>query len=116
MPNCDRLGSRRRQSFETIENLFLAILEEDTDLLLRKLNGSFKLIVIDRTANNSVIATNRIGDHGIYYSDGFKNSLYVSDSIRKLYNFLKRDGISMSLNVQSAYELLTYSAGIIFLL
>ena len=91
-----------------ISKLLLALYRKSSNSFLEKLNGSFCIIIIDHYKRTIFLAANRFGDKRLYYNR-FGNQVLISSNILTIANYLKNEGVSLTLNQQSAYQLLTYS-------
>ena len=88
---------------ETITALYL----KEGDAFFNKFRGSFCGAFYDKKEDKWIVFTDHIGTRSLYY---YKkgNAFFISSIINEIYAFLKENNLSYSLNIQSAYNLLSY--------
>jgi asparagine synthase (glutamine-hydrolysing) len=88
---------------ECVETLYIKY----GDKFFEHLKGSYYGVLFDKSKNEWIVFTDHIGSKPMYYhkSDGY---LYLSNNYTKLVDYLKSNGISITLNVEAAYLLLVY--------
>lgn len=91
----------------TWEQIIINLYEKNGDSFFNVFRGSFSGLLYDKKADKWIIFTDHIGSKFIYYST-FNNTLLVSQDISVLYDYLKQNDISYSLDINSAYMLLSY--------
>ena len=88
---------------ESITALYL----KEGNAFFKKFRGSFCGAFYVKKENKWVVFTDHIGSRALYY---YKkgNAFFISSVISEIYAFLKDNNLSYSLNIQSAYNLLSY--------
>ena len=88
---------------ETITELYL----KEGNEFFKKFRGSFCGAFYDKKEAKWLVFTDHIGSKALYYYK--KGEVYfISSKISEIYAFLKDNNLSYSLNIQSAYNLLSY--------
>lgn len=88
-------------------NCLIDLYEKEKDKFVKKLRGSYYGFLFDLESNHWVIFNDHIGSKPLYYFQN-NNSLIVSNNYTLLLSSLKKRSISLSLNEQAAYLLLSY--------
>ena len=88
---------------ETITALYLKVGND----FFKKLRGSFCGALYDKKKDKWLVFTDHIGSRALYY---YKKGrfFFISSFISEIYSFLKDHNLSYSLNIESAYNLLSY--------
>ena len=88
---------------ETVTELYL----KEGNGFFKKFRGSFCGAFYDKKEDKWIVFTDHIGSRALYY---YKkgNVFFISSVISEIYAFLKDNNLSYSLNIQSAYNLLSY--------
>lgn len=88
---------------EGIINLY----NQHGEVFFELLKGSYYGIVFDKKMNKWIFFTDHIGTKPIYYHNS-TNHIYFSNNYKGLVNQLRSDSVNISLDINSAYLLLTY--------
>lgn len=92
---------------ETWQETVIRIYETTGDVFFANFKGSFSGLLFDKRKNKWLIFTDHIGSKHIYFTKKGMNYLFSSE-IKYLYDSLKENKISYSLDEQAAYMLLSY--------
>lgn len=92
---------------ETWQETVIRIYETSGDVFFANFKGSFSGLLFDKRKNKWLIFTDHIGSKHIYFTIKGMNYLFSSE-IKYLYDSLKENKISYSLDEQAAYMLLSY--------
>ncbi|MDE3743498.1 hypothetical protein [Maribacter polysaccharolyticus] len=88
---------------ETITALYL----KEGNEFFKKFRGSFCGAFYDKKEDKWLVFTDHIGSRTLYYYKKGK-VFFISSVINEIYTFLKDNNLSYSLNIESAYNLLSY--------
>lgn len=89
------------------EELFHSLYIRYAEKFIEKLKGSFVVCLYDKPTKKWLFFTNHIGDKRVYYSIAL-DEVIVSDSLMKIILYHKEHNLNYNLNLNAAYELLTY--------
>src|SRR5690606_29883838 len=73
----------------------------------KELRGSFSGLVVDKKNNECIVFTDHLGTKPLYYFAD-DQSVFVSSEISDLYAYFKSQNINYQLDVNAAYNLLSY--------
>jgi asparagine synthase (glutamine-hydrolysing) len=95
-----------RPSLNWEETIIESYLEEGNEFF-KKFRGSFCGAFYDKKEDRWIVFTDHIGSKALYY---YKKGevCFISSKISEIYAFLKDNKLPYSLNIQSAYNLLSY--------
>ena len=81
--------------------------EEKGAGFVKDFRGSFAGALLDKRKNKWIVFTNHFGDQQLFYAQT-DDSIIISSSIFEVNDLLKSKAITSDLDVQSAYQLLSY--------
>ena len=88
---------------ETITELYL----KEGNEFFKKFRGSFCGAFYDKKEAKWIVFTDHIGSKSLYYYNKGE-VFFISSKISEIYTFLKDNNLPYSLNIESAYNLLSY--------
>jgi len=95
------------REIENWQSCIINLYQKEGDAFFDLLRGSYVGLMFDKNADKWLIFSDHIGSKPIYYHSK-NNKIYISNSYTELVNTLKANSISVSLNREAAYLLLTY--------
>lgn len=87
--------------------LIVKLYKELGESFYKVFRGSFSGLLFDKINNKWIFFVDHIGSKPLYYAH-IGNSFFVSSEIKQVYAFLKKNSINYSLQIPSAYMLLSY--------
>ncbi len=89
------------------EETIIALYVKEGNAFFKKFRGSFCGALYDKKEDKWIVFTDHIGSRSLYYYKK-ANVFFISSVINEIYTFLKDNNLSYSLNIESAYNLLSY--------
>lgn len=89
------------------EDVFIQMYKKNGDNFFKDFRGSFAGALFDKKNKKWIIFTDHIGSKHIYFSTNELNMIFSTD-ISLIYNYLKQNDITFSIDYDAVYMLLSY--------